>query len=387
MEYAKLQLVDLRKPAWRLASMHARGAAVTILAFCADHETGGRIEAAREWDPDTWRDIVGVRPIDVQRAIDAGLCWWEGDDLMCALYDSIGHARLQVQRQQGPHGARGGRPRKTPLPENPKGSEPGNPKGYQSGNPEASEPETPSPDQTIPVQTRPDQDTAAAAARDPRAREPEPSCHVEPDAPETDEPQPPATPQDRDREDRLLAFVLDHGGVLDDPDGADLRPKWREALRGLREPEARFVFERGPAAVGHSLVYPTGFVKARGKLRDELAALTRQAAEAAAAKRDARAGAALRSVDQERAAAQDQANAAAAEPAQRIIAHLAQLDAEARDRIAAEVAGNASARSALAAAAVAMGGGKPLSWIQVRALRQASPTLAAVADGRTEVPT
>ncbi len=119
MEYAKLQLIDTRRPIWRGASMHARGAAVTILAYCADQENEGRIDGAKGWTPALWKDAVDLRPIDLSRVIDAGLCSWDGSDLVCHLYDIRGQRALEVKRQQAAHGAKGaeygrlgGRPRK-----------------------------------------------------------------------------------------------------------------------------------------------------------------------------------------------------------------------------------------------------------------------------------
>jgi hypothetical protein len=119
MEYAKLQLRDTRGPEWRLASMHARGAAVSVLAYCADRENGGRIDGAADWTADHWRDVVGVKPADVERAVDAHLCSWHEGALVCHLYDMRGERALEVKRAQAEHGRKGaehghkgGRPRK-----------------------------------------------------------------------------------------------------------------------------------------------------------------------------------------------------------------------------------------------------------------------------------
>ena len=176
MEYVKLQLHLLREARWKLATCDARGASVSLLAYCADLENSGRIEACAGWSDSQWVAVCAVPKRSVLAAIESGLCAWAGNDLICNLYDHQGHAQLAVQRKQGPFGKLGGRPASAPKPSssssNPASTEtlrvtprvlPGNPKGYPKGfetetlqSPKGSEDITPRPDQTRPVQTIPD---------------------------------------------------------------------------------------------------------------------------------------------------------------------------------------------------------------------------------------
>lgn len=119
MEYAKLQLRDTRTPRWRFASCAARGAAVSLLAFCADQETGGRIEKCRSWTDSEWGVAAGVTAADVEVAAASGLCAWDGEDLVVSLWDHIGERELQTKRDNGrfgylgaEHGKKGGRPKR-----------------------------------------------------------------------------------------------------------------------------------------------------------------------------------------------------------------------------------------------------------------------------------
>lgn len=137
MEYAKLQLRDTRTAAWRLASCAARGATVSLLAYCADVENDGRIVDCRDWRDSQWKDVAGLRAKDVDAAVESMLCVWDSNDLVVRIYDHKGAAQLKVQQLQGPHGKKGGRPRK-------------NPEGYGHENPKGFPDETPRPDQTRP---------------------------------------------------------------------------------------------------------------------------------------------------------------------------------------------------------------------------------------------
>lgn len=107
MEYAKIQMRDMRSPAWLRASCTARGAAISLLSYCSEQENGGQFAAARSWGSAEWKQIAAISLAEVQKAVDSGLCFWDGDDLIVRLYDHKGHRELNTRRAQGLHGAKG----------------------------------------------------------------------------------------------------------------------------------------------------------------------------------------------------------------------------------------------------------------------------------------
>ena len=153
MDYLKLQFSYVTSVEWRRASCAARGAACSLLGYCFRVENGGIIRGAQGWLNRDWLPAADITMKDVRAAVEAGLATWEGHDLRVMGYDEVGEARLSIQREQGHHGAKGGRPQKQkPLPQ----TQPDNPKGFGKI--------TPSPVQTIPAQPRPDHPTAQATA-------------------------------------------------------------------------------------------------------------------------------------------------------------------------------------------------------------------------------
>ncbi len=177
MDYLKLQLIETRKLPWKRASKAVRGTVVTLLMYCADMETNGRIEAAREWSDDDWQDLCDVARADVDNAVQADLAHWQGDDLIVALYDQHGQSALETRRAQGSHGFKGGRPRKVPpvfekktLPETLRVI------SFEDANrsnekPSITLPETPSPDQSSPDHTTPEAVVGVGDVSDPRDEE------------------------------------------------------------------------------------------------------------------------------------------------------------------------------------------------------------------------
>jgi hypothetical protein len=161
MDYAKLQLVHTRSAAWRVATMTARGAAVSVLAYCADQENGGRIEGARAWERGVWREIMGVKASEIEVAVACGLLAWEGNDLVCTLWDHKGFNALKVKRANGPHGAKGGPYGTLGAKYGPLGGRPRAASGDEEPpqhNPPSEPP--PSPVQSSPAQPSPERESA-----------------------------------------------------------------------------------------------------------------------------------------------------------------------------------------------------------------------------------
>lgn len=96
------------------ASMHARGVWHTLILFCAEQETSGRIEGAHEMTVEDCRLLLGCTRADLDIAEEAGLCEWESSDLVVQFYDVTGQGAWHRQCDQGEHGKEGGRPSKGP---------------------------------------------------------------------------------------------------------------------------------------------------------------------------------------------------------------------------------------------------------------------------------
>lgn len=113
MSYLKLQVADTLKLPWLRASMHARGALITLLMYCCAQENDGVIENCEAWTDAEWRDLLRMTRADIEAVLAADLAWWnEHGGLVLEFYDSHGQRALQVKRAQGEHGSKGGRPKK-----------------------------------------------------------------------------------------------------------------------------------------------------------------------------------------------------------------------------------------------------------------------------------
>ena len=207
MEYAKLQLIEVRKEAWRMASCRARGAAISLMAYCADMENGGRIVGALSWSNAHWVAMVGVSCKDVGEAMESGLTVWDGEDVVVMIYDNHAQASLNTKRAQGRHGSKGGRPK------NPQGSDENNPKGFQKITP-------------IPSHTTPDHPIRS----DPTPSEPDHDIGFDGESPDK---HPQTWAADRHV---ILAEIKSSGGNVTKSKADDWQPVWeRFGLKAIRE--------------------------------------------------------------------------------------------------------------------------------------------------------
>lgn len=93
--------------------------------FCIGQENGGRIEGCREWKDRKWQQLVRVTKREAET--DSELWEWDGDDLVVLFYPIEKESEVRTKREVArENGAKGGRPRKKPVPE---------PTENQNGNP------------------------------------------------------------------------------------------------------------------------------------------------------------------------------------------------------------------------------------------------------------
>ena len=105
MRYAFIKCEDLSSSAFRGAEPVDRATWLCLLAWCYEHENGGRIAGAKSWGDRRWQQTVAVMLKEVQR--DApGLWSWDGDDLVVGLYDHAYADQVRIDSRQGTAGGR-----------------------------------------------------------------------------------------------------------------------------------------------------------------------------------------------------------------------------------------------------------------------------------------
>jgi hypothetical protein len=118
MKFAAVHLTFLRSgPALR-APDDALGAWLRLYAYAAELEAGGVIAGARGFGPREWTYGAGTSPEAVSQAVRAGLCEWDGDDLVVSGYDLKGQRAVENRRGNGVFGKTGGRPKKEKVKDN-----------------------------------------------------------------------------------------------------------------------------------------------------------------------------------------------------------------------------------------------------------------------------
>lgn len=227
VDYAKIQLVDTRSPLWRRASATARGAAISVLAYCADLENSGVIDDAKTWEHDDWWLLTATSLPEINEAIESGLCEWRGDALVCNLYDHGGHASLMTKRAQGKHGIKGGRPR------NPMGSTTDNPMGLRIQTHVETHVEKGDNPQKSPDQSIPDQEERAPARDDSALALPSRAGQ---------------RPSASEKDSKQREFIARLGGELD-LHGKDLLPEWQKRFHGHTRSEIESVFREAKPAI------------------------------------------------------------------------------------------------------------------------------------------
>ena len=105
MRYAFIKAEDLTSAAFRGAEPVDRSTWLCLLAWCYEHENGGRIVGARQWGDRRWQQTVAVTLAEVQRSTE-GLWEWDGDDLLVPLYDAAYVEQVRADSRQGATGGR-----------------------------------------------------------------------------------------------------------------------------------------------------------------------------------------------------------------------------------------------------------------------------------------
>lgn len=105
MRYAFIKCEDLSSAAFRGAEPVDRATWLCLLAWCYEHENGGRITGAKSWGDRRWQQTVAVMLKEVQR--DASGLWsWDGDDLVVGFYDHTYAEQVRADSRQGTAGGR-----------------------------------------------------------------------------------------------------------------------------------------------------------------------------------------------------------------------------------------------------------------------------------------
>lgn len=134
MQYLNLEIRHLCSEEYIGAEPVDRATWITLLAYCALQENGGRIVACRGWGDRRWQQIVRVTADEVSR--ESKLWSWDGTDLIVWQYPteterrvsenrritqaagrSVSDAKTQAARENG---KKGGRPRVNPPETQPK---------------------------------------------------------------------------------------------------------------------------------------------------------------------------------------------------------------------------------------------------------------------------
>lgn len=102
MEWLKLDLRNLRSPAYIGSEPIARATWLNLMAYCAEQENGGRIVDCSEWKDRMWQQLVGVTLEEVR--IDCPLYRWEDGDLIVAHYPTDTESMIKARREAGRKG-------------------------------------------------------------------------------------------------------------------------------------------------------------------------------------------------------------------------------------------------------------------------------------------
>lgn len=105
MRYTFIKAEDLTSAAFRGAEPVDRATWLCLLAWCYEHENGGRIVGARQWGDRRWQQTVAVTLAEAQRETE-GLWEWDGDDLIVPLYDAAYVEQVRADSRQGTAGGR-----------------------------------------------------------------------------------------------------------------------------------------------------------------------------------------------------------------------------------------------------------------------------------------
>ena len=101
MNWLNINTKDMRDPLMVRSDAVQRGAWLSMVCYCTEHETGGVIVGARLWTDREWMHSTGLLASEVG---DSTLWSWSGDDLHLELYPHDLQAGVIARREGGRKG-------------------------------------------------------------------------------------------------------------------------------------------------------------------------------------------------------------------------------------------------------------------------------------------
>lgn len=114
MHWININIDALQSMEFKRSNPTKRATWLSLLGYCCQHETGGRITGCRDWSDREWLQVCGVTKEEV--LTDSLLCTFDGDDLLVAFYPLSQEQAIKAKREAG---KKGGRPRKIDAPQSP----------------------------------------------------------------------------------------------------------------------------------------------------------------------------------------------------------------------------------------------------------------------------
>jgi len=112
MQWLNISVDALQSMEFKRSNPVKRSTWLSLLGYCCQHETSGRIANCRDWSEREWLQVCGVTKEEVHT--DSLLCTFDGDDLLVAFYPIEQEAKAIQNRING---GKGGRPRKIAAPQ------------------------------------------------------------------------------------------------------------------------------------------------------------------------------------------------------------------------------------------------------------------------------
>ena len=104
MRWLNIEIANLRSPAFVGAEPVERATWLSLLAYCADQENGGRIAECRSWKDRQWQQTCGITQAEAEA--ESGLWKWHGDQLVVEFYPFAKQAEVQAKRSSGSMGGK-----------------------------------------------------------------------------------------------------------------------------------------------------------------------------------------------------------------------------------------------------------------------------------------
>jgi hypothetical protein len=101
MNWLNINTKDMRDPLMVRSDAVQRGAWLSMVCYCTEHETGGVIVGARLWTDREWMHSTGLLASEVG---DSTLWRWSGDDLHLEMYPHDLQATVIARREGGRKG-------------------------------------------------------------------------------------------------------------------------------------------------------------------------------------------------------------------------------------------------------------------------------------------